>query len=69
MASKRNERKKKCGQKRRYNNSSEAWASVTALRRKGDVAGIRLTAYKCSFCGLWHIGHKQKRYYGHHKKW
>lgn len=48
MASKRHQRRKACGEKRRYETLDQALAS----RRDRE-----LRAYRCTFCGAFHLGH------------
>lgn len=54
MASKRRLRRKGCTHKVRH--ESEAFAKIAAYKTKGRVG-----AYKCKFCGGWHVGHAPKK--------
>lgn len=69
MASKRRIRRNACTSKRRHDNPDAAWAAAKALRKSGKDyksarlvgGGVRLSAYRCKFCGGWHIGHSVSR--------
>lgn len=54
MASKRHKRWKECSRKRVYD-ATGAVAAVNSLRKSGEV---NIGAYRCSFCGNWHVGHR-----------
>ena len=54
MASKRRKRRKSCTGKKRYPSRKEAMDSRDRVFKEYR---IRLDAYKCDFCGGWHIGH------------
>ena len=55
MSSKRRIRRKQCGDKRRYEIQEEASRVLWTLRNKRSEA----TAYKCQWCGKFHIGHSK----------
>lgn len=44
--------KTKCAQKLVFNSRKEAEASAVALEHQ---RGVKLKAYKCRHCGLWHL--------------
>lgn len=46
-----------CGRKQVYGSKAEAERTEGFLFRKG----IDVNPYKCSACGLWHLGHRKKR--------
>lgn len=58
MSSKRRIRRKSCEGKQRHNSKTEAVAHIINERRNGNTG---LCAYKCRFCGGWHVGHKPKK--------
>lgn len=47
---------KECRFKIRYLTASKAGESRNNLERD---KGVRLSVYKCSWCGSWHTGHKK----------
>lgn len=54
MASKRRRRRRSCEGKRSH---SSRWAAVCEAGRLRKVTeNGRYKAYKCPFCGLWHVG-------------
>lgn len=55
MASKRNIRRKSCEGKQQYGSLSDAIAASRKAVWRTD--GDAIHAYKCRFCGHWHIGH------------
>ncbi len=58
MSSKRALRRKQCERKTRFETKDEALASARhtrAVSGRGPVA-----AYRCRFCGGWHVGHLNK---------
>lgn len=64
FASKRNVRRKQCTLKRRYDNQQEADHAVDRMHMNGYAFDGRhgwsaIHAYKCSYCGGWHVGHKR----------
>lgn len=54
MGSKRNLRRKKCADKRRFSSEAEARREADFMSRR---EGCYLAAYRCQFCGKWHYGH------------
>jgi hypothetical protein len=48
------ERARSCGRKRRYASEREALDAAYLIRMQG---GEELSAYRCRFCGRWHLGH------------
>lgn len=56
MASKRAQRRKACGHKKRYATSAEAQQGIRALIRDKGYSGL-LTPYHCQFCNGYHYGH------------
>ena len=46
-----------CAGKRRYLKRKHAKQFAKAFRKRG---GELLSAYRCTNCGLWHLGHKPK---------
>ena len=57
MASKRNVRRKQCAGKIRHTTPQNAWATVKHTRGRLGV----MRAYRCTFCGGWHVGHFTER--------
>lgn len=57
MASKRRIRRNKCEGKVRYATREEAIGAACALRRIEKKTGWQAQAYRCSFCGGFHVGH------------
>ena len=58
MASKRNQRRKACGDKHRHESQTQAIAHAVHLRKRGDG---QLHAYHCPHCHHWHVGHLTKK--------
>jgi len=54
MASKRHLRRKSCEGKVRHESQEDA---RVAIKRDFWNAHERVGAYKCKFCGGWHVGH------------
>ncbi len=50
------ERARSCGNKRRYESEREALDGAYLIRMQG---GESLDAYRCRFCGGWHLGHSR----------
>lgn len=48
-----------CAGKRRYLKRAHAKAFAKRMRKLG---GELLTAYQCTACGLWHLGHTPKEW-------
>lgn len=57
MTSKRQVRRRTCGNKTRHASEKEARAHLLNLVRDGRTRGGWLRPYKCSWCHCWHIGH------------
>jgi hypothetical protein len=57
MASKRSARRKQCEGKNKYLTIDEA---VSAADHRRRAVGAALDAYRCPFCGAFHIGHRTK---------
>lgn len=56
MASKRHKRRRGCEGKRRY---VTIGAAITELNRaRQREPGIRLNVYRCTACGMFHLGHQ-----------
>ena len=55
-AHKRNPYSKKCGNKLGYVNRAMANGSLSVLRAKLGAGKVRLQAYHCQYCGLFHFG-------------
>ncbi len=54
MSSKRRIRRRSCGSKVGYDDKTAAVAAAGALRKKYE--GGTYQAYRCEFCGRWHVG-------------
>ena len=54
MSSKRHLRARKCGTKRRY---PDQHAAISAAVGIAGGNSNRMTAYRCRWCGWYHIGH------------
>lgn len=59
MASKRRIRLRECSRKIRYDSQAAAQPAIQSLYWK---RGDRVYAYKCRWCGGWHIAHKSPVY-------
>lgn len=57
MASKRRLRRQSCGKKKPYDVERVARDAAATLTRLGMNRGGELRAYRCPFCGRFHIGH------------
>jgi hypothetical protein len=55
-------RERECTSKATFGSRREA----KHLARDGKHADGRVSAYRCSFCGLWHLGHRRR---GGQKTW
>jgi hypothetical protein len=55
VSSKRAQRRKACGTKRRFDTQDEALAMIRAIRAAGRGGG--LVPYHCPHCGHYHVGH------------
>lgn len=65
FASKRNVRRKQCTLKRRYESREGAERAVDRMHINGYSFDGRhgwfeIHAYKCDYCGSWHVGHKKR---------
>jgi hypothetical protein len=56
MASKRNQRRKRCGRKRAWPDQPSAEIHVKHLRRQ--YPGEVIDTYHCNLCPYWHVGHR-----------
>jgi len=56
MSSKRAIRRRACGHKVRHENEAAARAHIGALHHAKGYSPMN--AYRCSFCGGWHVGHR-----------
>lgn len=63
MTSKRRLRRRQCGHKTRYANETAAQSAAHGLHNKD---GANMAAYRCSWCGKWHVGHRSS---GRRDKW
>jgi len=54
MASKRNKRRKSCGNKIKHTKDGAFIANNNMRKMFGDFS---MNVYKCGFCGYYHIGH------------
>lgn len=52
-------RAKVCGRKQRHENRAAAENHRHNLIRQG-AAPLQLVAYRCKFCGCWHVGHRMR---------
>jgi hypothetical protein len=59
MSSKRRLRRKKCTRKIKHDSEDAALAIIKKMRKTGTTK--RLRAYKCNFCGGWHVGQPNAR--------
>ena len=62
MSSKRRICRNQCGRKVRHADEAQARKAIHQLRRAyGDAPLGFMNAYRCQFCGGWHIGHANAR--------
>lgn len=61
MSSKRRLRRRSCANKQTHQTETEAVAHAISLGRAHDTRGTRWRAYRCRFCGLWHVGRPPRR--------
>ena len=59
MASKRHARQRTCTTKRGHDNADAARNHARWLSKR-DPFGQKWVAYRCKFCGLWHVGRPRK---------
>lgn len=57
MSSKRAIRRRSCSRKIRHTTESDARRHIAGLNIGKGYQGA-MNAYRCSFCGGWHIGHR-----------
>ena len=57
MASKRRIRRNACGRKVRHADEAQARKAIWALKQAYQGVLGFMNAYRCKFCGGWHIGH------------
>ena len=58
MASKRRLRRKSCEGKAKHDTKDNAVVAIKVLVRNRGHQG-QLHAYRCDFCGKWHVGHQR----------
>jgi hypothetical protein len=61
MASKRNVRRKACEGKHKHATEAEAHSHLRSLHLAGKLVGRAMHAFKCEFCGSYHVGHIQAK--------
>lgn len=49
-----------CSGKWKYPNATLAWRIVQRMNRNREPGEYPLNAYRCSGCGHYHVGHKDK---------
>lgn len=49
-----------CDGKERHDTREAAKGNIARLAKRGAAFG-RLEAYRCDFCGSWHVGHTSRR--------
>jgi hypothetical protein len=52
-------REKLCESKKKYSNEKNALDHLKVIRKRGLIVPPNARAYKCFFCGFWHLGHKR----------
>lgn len=45
-----------CDGKMQYKSEAKAWRAIKGVTRRHGRDG-KMNAYRCAFCGFWHIGH------------
>lgn len=50
-----------CERKKQYKSEKKALNVLAKLRKRGYIVSSTANAYKCKFCGKWHLGHAQGR--------
>lgn len=53
-------RAKACTGKQRHPDKATAEGHRFSLIRRG-ASSVQFVAYKCKFCGAWHVGHRMRR--------
>ncbi len=48
-----------CDGKIQHATEGAAWRHITGINRRNPQG--RLHAYRCNFCGKWHVGHEKER--------
>lgn len=56
MSSKRRLRRKQCGDKTRHSTAADALTHIRNLKDRRRINGT-VNAYRCRWCGGYHIGH------------
>lgn len=59
MSSKRHMRRRACENKKRYESVEDASHASRKMRRAFE--GGTWAAYRCPFCGGWHVGRRDRR--------
>lgn len=59
MSSKRAIRRRSCDGKIRHADQREALDHIAGLNRRKGFQGS-MNAYRCDFCGGWHVGHRPR---------
>ncbi len=62
MGAKNARRKRKCKSKVGFQNINEAKKAIVAMKKKAGVINPKFNSYICKDCGLYHIGHRAKKY-------
>lgn len=52
-------RNRECGEKVQYKTRREAEDGMWGYKRR--TAAVRMTVYRCDYCGFWHFGHARRR--------
>ena len=45
-----------CNGKMKHKSEAKAWRAINGLTSRHGKDG-KMNAYRCAFCGFWHIGH------------
>lgn len=48
-----------CAGKIRHDSEAKAWRHINGIMRRRGADG-KMNAYRCKYCGFWHIGHARK---------
>lgn len=63
MSSRRRRRRQECTRKRAFSSEEEARRAARSFRRSLPAYDGRwLDAYRCPWCGQWHIGNRPGKY-------
>lgn len=49
-----------CERKTKHKSKKSAMNKLRSIKKSGFIVPGNAIAYKCNFCGAWHLGHNKK---------